>query len=655
MNRCLNCFKEYNDELDVCPYCGALRDMEPKEPIDLMPGTLLNGRYIIGRQINAGGFGIMYKAWDTKLDIVVAVKEFFCSRLVTRATGESEVIVAKKEIIVAEYEYRLARFLDEARNLAKFSNSKYIPNVFEYFTENGTAYIIMELLQGEDMGDYIAHHGGKVDIDFALRAINDVGAALMQLHEKGIIHRDVAPDNIYVDEHKEATALLIDLGAAWLPDGEDVIDLVMKPGYSPPEQYTAEGKVGVWFDIYALGATLYAMITGVKPEESTNRKTQDDVVPPMELDPSIPENLSNSIMKAMAIESHMRFKSVAEFLKAINGEKKVLTLAKEKKRRKRRRFSGIAAACLVLALVGGMVWHEYDNKRSEQILKDASISVWFSVEDGSSEEAAMQSITEDFRSKFENVTVELKGIPAAEYEQELEKAAGEGKLPTLFESTGISDDILKKAQDVDSILKTSQAKNCLFLDQYGKYYKDHKRLPLAIKAPMAGVITNGVTSVDYEKSFFSKASDFGTDAIAIDPDCEGMYEKNMGTSSFESEETFLDNDANSSAVLLTTTMGLNEIREMLTNYSKTYVFYKADKIYCDYTYEWSIGGGSHAETAAAERLLSWMLGNAYQNTLMISGCSDGQLPVNKTCFEEKIKAKNLTPIDEVYRNYLFER
>lgn len=655
MNRCFHCFKEYNEILDVCPYCGALLETEPKNPIDLIPGTLLNGRYIIGRQIKAGGFGITYRAYDTKLDIIVAVKEFFCSRLVTRATGESEVIVGKKEEIVAEYEYRLARFLDEARNLAKFSTSKFIPNVFEYFSENGTAYIIMELLQGEDMGEYLTHHGGKADIDFALRAINDVGAALMQLHAKGIIHRDVAPDNVYIDEHKEATALLIDLGAAWLPDGEDVIDLVMKPGYSPPEQYTAEGRVGVWYDIYALGATLYTMITGVKPEESTNRKTEDNVVPPMELDPSIPENLSNTIMKAMAVESHMRFKSVAEFLKAVNGEKKVFTLAKEKKRRRRRRFSGIAVACCMLALIGGLVWQEYENKRSEQILKDASISVWFSVEDGSTEEAAMQSVAEDFHSKFDNVTVELKGIPAEDYEKKLKKAAEEGKLPTLFESTGISADVVAKAQDVKEILESPQAKSCLFLEQYEKYYDDFKRIPIGIEIPMAGVITNGVTFVNYKESFFTSVSDFGTKAIAIDPDCKTLYEKNIKTAAFGSEGSFLDNEANSSAVLLTTTMDLNRIRETLINYSKIYVFYKADKVYCNYTYEWSIGNGSRAETEAAERLLSWMLGNVYQNTLMISKCSDGQLPVNETCFEEKVKAKNLSPIKEIYKNFYFEK
>ena len=154
-----------------------------------------------------------------------------------------------------------------------------------------------------------------------------------------------------------------------------MIDIILKPGYSPVEQYDNTASIGTWTDIYALGATLYVMLTGEKPDESTNRKVSDALLSPHEIDPSIPVNLSNAIMKAMAVNRHLRFKTVEDFLKAINGEKKIISLKKEKRLRAGKRLAGIIAACLVLVLTAGMVVNVYANKKKEQGLVDAEISV----------------------------------------------------------------------------------------------------------------------------------------------------------------------------------------------------------------------------------------------------------------------------------------
>ena len=271
MKRCYECFKEFDDSFSVCPNCGRVYSNKPEEPIHLFPGTMLAGRYILGRAVGAGGFGIVYRAWDTKLETIVAVKEFFVSRLMTRAVGVKDVIVSNKSKV--EYEYRKERFLAEARNMAKFGTHRSIPNVFEFFEENSTAYIVMELLEGSALGDYLKEHGNKIDVGFALLIANEVGKALKSLHKQKIIHRDVAPDNIYICTGKEIRIKLMDLGAAKLADStDDVIDIILKPGYSPAEQYDNSKNIGPWTDIYALGATLYFMLTGVKPDESTNRK-----------------------------------------------------------------------------------------------------------------------------------------------------------------------------------------------------------------------------------------------------------------------------------------------------------------------------------------------------------------------------------------------
>lgn len=654
MKRCYTCFKEYDAEYHVCPHCGSVEATKPNEPVQLAPGTVLADRYVLGLAVGSGGFGIVYSAWDMKLETIVAVKEFFVSRLVTRAEGLKNLIITKKS--QEEFEYRKERFLAEARNMAKFGSHRSIPNVFEFFEENNTAYIVMELLRGVALNDYLNQSGGKIDIDFAIMIANEIGNALKSLHEQNIIHRDVAPDNIYICSGKEIKIKLMDLGAAKLADSTDeVIDIILKPGYSPTEQYDNSKNIGPWTDIYALGATLYVMLTGIKPDESTNRKIKDEVVPPHLIDPSISENLSNAIMKAMAVEKHMRFKNVQDFLSAINGERKIIPLAKEKKRRSLKRFIGIAVACVVLCIGSIVVYNTYLNKQEEELLNPADIVVWYSVADSSSEEDAMVAIKEDFEQKYSGVTVDFVAIPEAEYGDRIRKAAEQGNLPTLFESSGLPNDILDKATDLDNVIASKQFKNAMFLDQYKKYYDNKKQMPLAIEVPVAYVITSGASCIDYSDKYFDSISDFGSDNIAYDDRCTNLLKNNFDISGFCQKEEFLDNNENTSPVLLSSTMMLNEVRTTLTNYEKTYVYYNNDEIHCRYIYEWSIGNGSDDEIKAAERLLSWMLGNVYQSYLMISECSDGQIPVNSICFESKIQSKNLDAISEIYKKFVFEK
>lgn len=657
MKRCFSCFKEYGDNFDVCPHCGSVYNTKPVEPIHLIPGTLLAGRYIIGTAVGSGGFGIVYKAWDAKLETIVAVKEFFVSRLMTRAEGLKNVIVNKKS--QTEYEYRKERFLAEARNMAKFGAHRSIPNVFEFFEENNTAYIVMELLQGTALNDYIAKNGKNDDIDFALLVANEVGNALKSLHENNIIHRDVAPDNIFICTGKDIRIKLMDLGAAKLADSTDeVIDIILKPGYSPTEQYDNSKNIGPWTDIYALGATLYMMITGIKPDESTNRKINDTVLPPNAIDPNISENLSNTIMKAMAVEKHLRFKSIDEFLSAINGERKIIPLAKEKRRRKFKRFSGILAACIAIAIVSTIVGSTFKTKKEEQNLKDASISVWFSVPEGSSEEDAMKSVIDDFKTKFKNVKVEYKAIPESEYKQALIEAAENNSLPNLFESTDLPDEVTDKAVNLDNVLKSQQYKECLFLDQYNNYYSDKKKVPLGIEVPMAYVITSGNTSIDYSQDYFKDMSDFGAEAnVSVDNRYSNLLKENFDITSLSKKEEFLDGEKNTSAVLLSSSMIINEVRAL--KYEKKYVYCDSSSLKCKFTYEWSVGKASKDEQRASEMLLSWMLGNDYQRKLMVNSGSTNQIPeipVNKECFETKAKyLNNLKPILDIHKHFVFNK
>lgn len=657
MVRCYSCFQENRDDFTVCQHCGRERITKEASPISLPLGTLLqNGRYLIGEQVDEGGFGKVYAAWDTKLSYKVAIKEFYISRIMNRAVGELDVLVSPKNL--REYQLYKERFLAEARTMARFQGHPNLTRVYDYFEENKTAYIVMEYLDGSALNKYLAQNNGKVDLELALYIASEVSKALQTLHEDGIIHRDVAPDNIFLCTGEEIRVKLLDLGAARLADStDDVIDLVAKPGYSPQEQYDQSNKkFGPWMDIYSLGATLYKMITGVQPDESTNRKVQDELQAPNEIDPSIPENLSNTIMKAMAVFKQMRFQRISEFQQALDGQRKVIPLKKERRRRRMRWIGGLTASCILVTVSALACLQIYHEKRAEGILDPAELSVWYSVEEGSGESSAMEAVQADFELAYPEVNLELRGIPQEQYEGEVRAAAQAGTLPDLFESSGLPLDILDQSRDLDRVIGSEQFEKCLFLDQYAQYYAGKKQMPLAIEVPVAYVITNGAVCVAYQDSYFTDLDDFGENTrISSDSRYERLVAANFADEAYADRTEFLEPENNTSPVLLSSTMAMNEIRETLLNYEKTCVYYRADQIRCRFIYEWSIGAEQEADVAAAERLLSWMLGNVYQTTLMISECNDGGIPVNPICFEAKIKARNLKPIAEIYPSFVFER
>ena len=664
MIRCFYCFNFFDQKYDVCPHCGNVILKKPKEPIHLVPGTLLADRYIIGAYEGAGGFGIVYRAWDIKLEVVVAVKEFYVSRFMTRAEGSQQVIINKKN--QTEYVYRKERFLAEARTLARFGAHRSIPNVYEYFEANNTAYIVMELLDGLALNQYLEKNG-HVSLEFAMYVANEVGNALISLHKEGIIHRDVAPDNIFICTGGEIRIKLMDVGAAKLMDSTDnVIDTILKPGYSPYEQYLATGKISPATDEYALGATLYMLLSGIKPPEATNRKRSQDetgidpLVPLSQLNPEVPEHISAAIMRALAIESQWRFKSVSDFMEALTGFHKVRTVEQEKKHRRRRRISGIVLAVAIIAVVSMIVLHFMNKEIAEEGLDSAVISVWV-VDDGmSSKVKAMEEIAEDFHEKFGEVRVEIEAIPVEQYQKRLLEAANANELPNLFESTEVPDSILEDAVDLNNILKSSQAKECLFINQYDKYYSDRKRMPLAIEVPVAYVITNGPIFVPYDNNTFTSVRDFPEELVAFDERYNGLLRMNYQFSNSKNASSFLnlteDNVETGSAVLLSSTMAINDIRDM--KYQYRVVYYGSDKIGCRFVFEWSIGNGNKAENRAAERLLAWMMGNVYQQKLMLnsgSGKRIPEIPINKSSFLAKAREINyLNPILDIYTKFVFQ-
>ena len=318
---CLGCMEKINDKYDVCPYCGYEDGTPPKEAYHIVPGTVLAGKYIVGRVIGYGGFGVTYIGYDGLLEKKIAIKEYLPSEFATRMPGQTEVTVYSGERQEQFYS-GIDKFVEEAKRLAQFKEVPGVVRIFDSFTENKTAYIIMEYLEGETLKERLEREK-QLSVDDSLAIIMPILTALKEVHKIGIIHRDIAPDNIFLTKNGEVK--LLDFGAARYATTthSKSLSVIIKQGYAPEEQYRSKGDQGPWTDVYACGATLYKMLTGVTPEDSMERAGKDTLKPVSHYGVKISKNLNTAIMNAMNIRIEDRTQSAEEFEEELMSEVEV--------------------------------------------------------------------------------------------------------------------------------------------------------------------------------------------------------------------------------------------------------------------------------------------------------------------------------------------
>lgn len=316
-NICLYCFGDL-DSNRVCLSCHHKADDTPSPPHHLPQRTVIGAqnRYLVGKALGEGGFGITYLAWDLQQGIKVALKEYFPSGYVTRVAGNNQVIINSKQNQAASNR-GLKRFVEEARALAKIKNLAGVVNVRDFFSANGTAYIVMEFLDGVSLKKYLQRKGGKISVDEILTIMRPVMDSLTQVHKIGLIHRDISPDNILITKYNEVK--LIDFGASKYsnPDGRS-LSIVLKQGFAPPEQYDTHGDQGAWTDVYALGVTIYYAITGTLPPESIRVVMGKEAIKrPSELGVAIDAGVENALMKSLAVDKKNRYQDVQSMINGL--------------------------------------------------------------------------------------------------------------------------------------------------------------------------------------------------------------------------------------------------------------------------------------------------------------------------------------------------
>lgn len=361
-----------------CPHCGYNPATDLGSEYALPLKTILAGKYLVGKVLGQGGFGITYIGWDLALEHKVAIKEYYPSGQVSRAPGASELSWYTTESSRQAREDGMQMFLKEARKMSKVDRTPNVVRVRDVFQENNTAYIVMDYVEGETLKACL-RKTGPLSWEQAEKIFLPVLQAMEQVHKAGLIHRDLSPDNIMLTP--DGDVWILDLGAAKdLQKNGGVSSMqVAKGGFSPPEQYFQQGLTGPYTDVYALAATMYYALTGKVPVPAIDRMNKDTMNWDA-LKAGVPENVVRALRGAMSLQYRERPQSMGEF--AAQLAKKSSVLKKSIQRPAVIAVSAVVAVCLLVAAVGVMSGTKKDTPKEADSISANLLSADSAEADG---------------------------------------------------------------------------------------------------------------------------------------------------------------------------------------------------------------------------------------------------------------------------------
>ena len=364
LSKCLGCMEDFRGY--PCPKCGYDPEKTKNAEYALMPGTILAGKYLVGKVLGQGGFGITYIGWDIALERKVAIKEYYPSGQVSRSPGTRNLTWYTTEAAEQARRDGTQMFLKEARKMSKVDGIPGVVRVLDLFQENGTAYIVMEFIEGVTLKAKLQQTGPlpwEQVREIFLPAIQ----TMAQVHKAGLVHRDLSPDNIML--LPDGSVKILDLGAAKdlsLNSGASSMQ-VAKSGFSPLEQYTQRGGSGPWTDVYSMAATIYYTLTGKLPPNAIDRLETDTLSWDFPALNRLPAQAREALKKALAVQAKDRtqtmealekglFESKPEALSQVKTESTTNDNATPKKKnRKTVLVAAVVLAALVAAVVFGRV------------------------------------------------------------------------------------------------------------------------------------------------------------------------------------------------------------------------------------------------------------------------------------------------------------
>ena len=322
-NLCINCMREMKEPGGICEFCGFNVETFELPRHHMRPFTILAGKYLIGKAIGEGGFGITYLGMDLNLEVRVAIKEYYPQGFAVRDSRTNDSTVwSYSESTQTFFEEGCEKFINEAKTIAKFRELPEIVGVTDFFRENQTAYIVMEYLDGQTLKQYLRANGGKIPAENVVRMMRPLIASLGKLHSQNLIHRDISPDNIML--MKNGSIKILDFGGAREFASQDgrSMSVLVKHGYAPEEQYRSRGDQGPWTDVYALCATMYRCITGEIPPNALDRLYQDELKPISSFGETCPKYIEKAITKGLNVRKDGRYQSMEELYESLYKEQK---------------------------------------------------------------------------------------------------------------------------------------------------------------------------------------------------------------------------------------------------------------------------------------------------------------------------------------------
>ncbi len=316
---CPNCFDTgyANGE---CPKCGYREAYCQRTARALPSGVVLNKRYIIGKVLGEGGFGITYKACDLVGGRICAVKEYAPAGAGRRMEdGVTEEVVTRR---MEEMYYRgLERFMEETQILRRLGNIPAVVNIFDCFCENHTAYFAMEFLDGANLNQIVRVSRHQLPFDEITGIILQVALAMDKIHkEANIFHRDISPENIFITRDNKVK--LIDFGSAKEVEQQmsQEYSVLLKLKFSPPEQYASKMPQGPYTDVYALAATYYYALTGLNLPTAMDRLAGETYVSLKQMNMGISDQVSDAVDRALELNYQKRTQTMEEFARGISQE-----------------------------------------------------------------------------------------------------------------------------------------------------------------------------------------------------------------------------------------------------------------------------------------------------------------------------------------------
>lgn len=308
-NLCYGCMEPIDENAEVCPRCGYHMGA-PHLPSYLAPGTMLNDRYMVGKLRGYNGESASYIGFDTITETKVVIKEYMPDPLCKREKGGPVINVDPN--CVAQYKTLLSEFVELNKILSKMRTLNHINAAIDMFGDNNTAYAVFGWLDGCTLGEYLKQHSGKLSWEEVKKLFPPIFTTLSLVHNAGLIHRGISPENIIITEKGELKLTGFCIADARTSNTELIPEIYN--GYAAPEQYSSNNWQGTWTDVYGISALLYRILTGTVPDDAVTRMSGDELKEPAKIDHSIPSNVSRVIMNGLCLNGEMRIQTITELV-----------------------------------------------------------------------------------------------------------------------------------------------------------------------------------------------------------------------------------------------------------------------------------------------------------------------------------------------------